>query len=104
MRSGSISANIYIKVDDPISSSSTPPRPRTNSQKTPPDEAAKAAGKDKKQLQLQGASNPDALINFRQLRVFGVQAGDLDLYDGDDITKVGGWVGMGEDVVVGGPP
>lgn len=31
---------------------------------------------------------PDALINFRQLRLFGVQAGDVDLYDGDDISKV----------------
>lgn len=31
---------------------------------------------------------PDAVISFRQLRMFGVQAGDLDLFDGDDISKV----------------
>lgn len=62
------------------------------------EEAAKAAGKGKgaQQLLMQGPSSPDALINFRQLRVFGVQAGDIDLYDGDDITKVkgtGAWGG-----------
>lgn len=57
---------------------------------TTTEEAAKAAGKGKGAGgQLQGPSSPDALINFRQLRVFGVQAGDIDLYDGDDdITKV----------------
>lgn len=59
---------------------------------TPPhtEEAAKEAGKGKgaQQLLMQGPSSPDAIINFRQLRVFGVQAGDIDLCDGDDITKV----------------
>jgi hypothetical protein len=34
------------------------------------------------------SSPPDALISFRQLRLFGPQAGDIDLYDGDDIGKV----------------
>jgi len=33
---------------------------------------------------------PDALINFRQLRHFGVQTGDLDLYDGEDIQRATG--------------
>lgn len=69
---------------DPIPPTHNPPP----LQKKTTEEAAKAAGKGKgKGLQLLQQS-PDALINFRQLRVFGVQAGDLDLYDGDDITKV----------------
>lgn len=33
---------------------------------------------------------PDALINFRQLRHFGVQTGDFDLYDGEDIQRATG--------------
>jgi hypothetical protein len=33
-------------------------------------------------------SLPEDLISFRQLRLFGAQAGDIDLYDGDDISKV----------------
>lgn len=34
-------------------------------------------------------SQPDDLINFRQLRSNALQAAELDIYDGDDIRLVG---------------
>ena len=33
-------------------------------------------------------SQPDDLINFRQLRSNALQAAELDIYDGDDIRSV----------------
>lgn len=33
-------------------------------------------------------SQPDDLINFRQLRSTALQAAELDIYDGDDMRSV----------------
>jgi len=40
----------------------------------------------------------DDLISFRQLRLLGVQAGDVDLFDGDDIGRVTGTKGDEDDL------
>lgn len=40
-------------------------------------------------------SQPDDLINFRQLRSNALQAAELDIYDGDDIRLAGIGVFLG---------
>lgn len=40
------------------------------------------------ELEGRPRSQPDDLINFRQLRSNALQAAELDIYDGDDIRSV----------------
>ncbi|CAM9190952.1 unnamed protein product [Chrysoparadoxa australica] len=49
-----------------------------------------AASKQAEKLENKPVSQPDDLINFRHLRRPGTNAGDMDIYDGDDIGKATG--------------
>eukprot|EP00903_Cladosiphon_okamuranus_P009825 g9338.t1 len=54
------------------------------------DKEKAAQAKQAEEMEGRPRSQPDDLINFRQLRSNALQAAELDIYDGDDISKATG--------------